>query len=113
MTAWDIDPAGVQGVLSKTQSVASEFSGQLTSMTSAMESGAMNTSSPIVGSAIQGFASSIEGDVRFVLTRAEAAITGCAQAVNAYVQGDLAMAANAQRNAAGVPTPDLPGRGPR
>jgi hypothetical protein len=113
MSAWDIDPAGVQGVLSRTQSVAAEFEGQLASMTSAMESGATNSSSPIVASAVQGFGSAVESEVRFVLSRTNAAISGCAQAVNAYAQGDVDMAANAQRNAAGVSVPDLPGRGPR
>jgi Family of unknown function (DUF6507) len=113
MTAWDIDPAGVQGVLGKTQSVAAEFEGQLASMTSALESGATNTSSEIVASAIQGFGSAIEADVRFVLSRTGAAISGCAAAVNAYAQGDLEMAANAQRNAAGATVADMPGRGPR
>ena len=113
MTAWDIDPAGVQGVLGKTQSVAGEFEGQLASMTSAMESGAVNTSSAIVASAVQGFGSAIQADVRFVLSRTGAAISGCAQAVNAYLQGDMEMAATVQRNAAGVSVPDMPGRGPR
>ena len=113
MTAWDIDPAGVQSVLAKTESVASEFPGQLASMTSAMESGATNTSSAIVASAVQGFGSAIEADVRVVLSRTSAAINACAAAVNAYAQGDLEMAANAQRNAAGATVPDMPGRGPR
>jgi hypothetical protein len=65
-----------------------------------------------VGSALAGFAGALQPQVQGVLDRTSEAVTGCDRAVNAYVAGDLEMAANAQRNAAGVHEPDLP-RGPR
>lgn len=111
MSAWDVDPAGVRGVLARTQSVAGEFEGQLTAVSGAMESAAGNSASPIVAAALSGFAEAVQPQVRAVIARVGSALTGAATAVNAYAQGDLEMAATAQRNAAGVGQPDLPGGG--
>lgn len=108
MSAWDIDPAGVGGVLKKTQSVASRFETHLTAMGSAMETAAPNTSSPLVASALSGFAEELKPEVESVINLTSSAISGCALAVQAYVDGDVEMAARAQSNAASVSTPDMP-----
>ena len=111
MPAWDISPSGVQAVMRRTQEVASEFEGQVSRAGTAMQEAAPASSSGIVAQALQGFAESVGADIEAVLGRTGAALSGCAQAVNAYVAGDLEMAGNAARAAATVPTPDLPGVG--
>lgn len=108
MSAWDIDPAGVAGVLQKTQSVAQSFEPQVQSMSSAMESAAPNTSSPLVASALGTFAEELKPEVESVMNLTSSAINGCAQAVQAYADGDREMAAQAQANASSVSTPDMP-----
>jgi Family of unknown function (DUF6507) len=113
--SWDIQPAGVQAVLSSTESTAGEFEPQLTSLNTGLEGSATESSSPIVAESLAGFAASAQGNIEFVLTRTGAAMTGAAGATNAYVEGDLAMAANAQAAATAAPDPRavMPGLGPR
>lgn len=105
MTGWNIDPAGVSSVLHRTDAVAAEFETQLTTLNSGLEGAAGQSSSEIVASALQGYAESATSDIRFVLTRTGACLSGAAQATNAYVHGDLQMAANAQASAAAAPDP--------
>jgi Family of unknown function (DUF6507) len=105
VTRWDIDPAGVLSVLQRTEAVAGKFDGELTSLNTGLEGAAAQSSSEIVASALQGFVKSASGDIRFVLTRTGACLHGAAGATNAYVQGDLEMAATAQASAAGAPDP--------
>lgn len=105
MTGWNIDPAGVSSVLHRTEAVAAAFEGQLTNLNSGLEGAAGQSSSDIVSSALQGFAESATADIRFVLTRTGSCMSGAAQATNAYLHGDLQMAANAQASAAAAPDP--------
>ncbi|MFY1705773.1 DUF6507 family protein [Micromonospora sp. WMMA1923] len=115
MSAWDISPDGVRGVLNRTQTAAAPFEGQMKSLNSALEGSAVQSSSEIVGKALQGFVTSIRPDLEFVFTRTGACVNAAAQATNAYVQGDLDMAANAQRSATAAPDPSavMPGPGRR
>ncbi|MEU1362481.1 DUF6507 family protein [Micromonospora zamorensis] len=115
MSAWDISPGGVRDVLNRTHAAAAPFEGQMTKFNSALEGSAVQSSSEIVGQALQGFVESIRTDLEFVFTRTGACMNAAAQATNAYVQGDLDMAANAQRSASAAPDPSAampgPGRG--
>lgn len=111
MPSWDIAPSGVRGVLGRTQSVASSFEGQFSSVATALTGGAQESSSPIVASAVGEVAGVLQTEMRAVVGRTGAAMSGCAEAVTAYVQGDLVMAAAAQDAAAQVPVLDIPGRG--
>lgn len=111
MTSWDIDPAGVGGVLTKTQSVATGFQTHLTEISSAMETAAPNTSSALVAGALGAFAEELAPQVESVVNLTVSAITGASRAVQAYAEGDLEMAARAQQNASSVHTPDMPGGG--
>lgn len=112
MGRWDIQPAGVRGVLGRVQGVADEFDGHVRTMNSAMEGAASQASSGIIAQALSGFAESQRSSIEFVFTRTGAAMTGAANATRAYVQGDLEMAANAQASATAAPEPRMPG-GPR
>src|SRR5688500_7944894 len=104
MSSWDIDPAGVQGVLARTREVATGFDTALRSMSSSVQGAASAGASGPVGAALAEFASSVTADVQAVFARTQAAMDGCAGAVNAYVAGDLEMAANAQASAAAAPS---------
>lgn len=111
MTSWDIDPAGVGGVLKKTQSVAKGFQTHLTSIGSAMKTAAPNSSSSLVAGALSTFAEELRPEIESVVNLTGSAITGCSKAVQAYAEGNLEMAAQAQQNASSIRTPDMPGGG--
>lgn len=102
MSGWDIDPDGVHGVLRRTQEVAEQFEDELTSISSALRSGAENGSSGIVAAALEGFATAVEGDIRFALERTGAVLKAALGSTNAYLRGDLDMAASTQAAATAV-----------
>ena len=104
MSNWDIDPSGVQGVLARTGEVATGFDTALTTLSSSLQGAASAAASGAVGAALAEFASSVTADVQAVFLRTQAAVNGCAGAVDAYVAGDLQMAANAQSSAAAAPS---------
>lgn len=104
MGRWDIQPARVQGVLARTQATAGEFESQMTRLNSALEGAAGHSSSDIVAGALVGFATEAAmPQIQFVFTRTAACLNAAAQAVNAYLDGDLQMATNAQASAAAAP----------
>ena len=104
MGRWDIQPAEVQSVLARTQTTAEEFEGQMTRLNSALEGAAGQSSSDIVAEALAGFATEAAmPQIQFVFTRTAACLNAAAQAVNAYLDGDLQMAANAQASATAAP----------
>jgi hypothetical protein len=104
VSRWDIHPAAVRGVLSQSQATAAEFEGQMTTLNSAMEGAASQSCSNIVAEAISGYANrSAMPQIQAVFTRTSACLNGAAQAVNAYLEGDLQMAANAQASASAAP----------
>jgi hypothetical protein len=102
---WDIEPVGVRSVVSRTQDIAGQFESELTGIGSSLEGGAENSSSPIVASAVAGFAAAVQGDIRFVLERTAATLQAAISATVAYVQGDRDMAASTQAAASAVLPP--------
>lgn len=110
MASWDISPAGVRGVLARTSSVAADFEAELAKTSSALQSGARESSGLVAG-AVAGFAASVRPDLEFVVARTGSALRGAAKATAAYVAGDVEMAGNAQAAAAGAPDPAPPGAG--
>ena len=103
MSRWDIQPAGVRGVLGQARAAAEEFENQMTTMNAALQGAAEQSSSNIVAEAISGYLTrSATPQIQAVFTRTEACLNGAAQAVNAYLHGDLQMAANAQASATAV-----------
>lgn len=114
MSRWDISPSGVQGVLSRTETVAQEFEGQMTRLRTALEGAVGQSCSEIVASAVGGFMEqSGMPAIEFVFTRTGACLSGAAQATNHYLAGDLEMAANAQAAVSAAPDPraTMPGGG--
>ena len=114
MGAWDISPGGVRAVLARTQHVAAEFEAQMRALESAVQGAGAQCSSGIVGQALAGFFDWAASDIGFVFARTGACLTAAAQATNAYLRGDLEMAANAQAAASVAPDPAplLPRGGP-
>lgn len=113
MSAWDISPDGVRGVLTRTQGVAMEFEAQMAGLDAAVQGAGAECSSGIVGEAIAGFFASARSDIEFAFTRTGACLNAAAQATNAYLEGDLEMAGNAATAATAAPDPTtLMPRGP-
>lgn len=112
MPRWDVEPAGVRGVLGRTEHVASGFEGHLRGLESALEGAGRQSSSGIVARALGGWAQAESAAMRFCFTRAGEAMSGAANATRAYVAGDEEMAANAASSASAAPVPaNMPGTG--
>ncbi|MCE7551566.1 DUF6507 family protein [Streptomyces thermodiastaticus] len=118
MPKWDISVDAVRGVLGKTQETASKFEDAFTAYSNAMTSAASSAGTMLPGAkpksgtpgpvavALQEFADKTFDDLRYLPARAAKSIAGAAKATDAYVSGDLDMAANAQHEA--IPEPKLP-----
>ncbi|MFH7337479.1 DUF6507 family protein [Streptomyces sp. KHY 26] len=116
MTGWDISPSGVESILSLVGLAADDLSKDVkaygTSVQDAAES-AGTISGPYcggppvgpVGAAVANFVSDTESSIRFMAARIKKTMDGTVKATGAYIDGDLAMAARAQRDAAKAPTP--------
>ncbi|MFF2897943.1 DUF6507 family protein [Streptomyces sp. NPDC057966] len=122
MTGWDLKPQGIQGVLKTTGEVASKIQTHATSygdhMTSAASSAGTITAEGggggdsggkggeavggLVALALSQFAEHTTGDLKFIAARAGKSLTGAVDATTAYLNGDLDMAAEAQRKALGA-----------
>ncbi|MFE6667201.1 DUF6507 family protein [Streptomyces sp. NPDC057697] len=123
MTGWDLKPQGIQGVLKTTGEVASKIQTHATSygdhMTSAASSagtisaegggggdgggkGGDQAVGGLVALALSQFAEHTTGDLKYVAARAGKSLTGAVDATTAYLNGDLDMAAEAQRKALGA-----------
>ncbi|GHA19360.1 DUF6507 family protein [Streptomyces echinoruber] len=121
MTGWDIDVAGVRGVLRKTGTAAKNLSDTGTAMQGNLEEaasaagtltsqyGPYTSTAGVVGSALGEFLQHWSRDLVYIAKRASRSLNGAAEATGHYVQGDLELAANAQHQAAKEPKVDLPG----
>jgi hypothetical protein len=100
VSRWDIDPAGVSSVVTRTGGVAQGFEGAASKYAGALEGAAGACGSEIVGAALAGFAESQQRPIESIVKRCGNVLTGAVEATKAYLAGDLEMAAEAQRNAA-------------
>jgi uncharacterized protein DUF6507 len=124
MTGWDLKPQGISGVLRTTGDTASHLEGcakaygeHLTSAASsagtiaAVGSGGGKAQGGLVALALSQYAEHASRDLRYVAARAGKSLQGAVDATSAYLRGDEAMAAEAQRGALAEPRVDLPGVG--
>lgn len=102
MAKWDIEPAGVQGVVRRTQAAARGFERVGKHYSSGAKSAAGGSGSPIVSLAVVHFTSHHENTLSHLVKQTMSSLNGAVKATNAYLHGDLEMAANAQRNAGAV-----------
>lgn len=105
MTGWDIDPAGVRAVVTRTQSAGKGFATAATTYQTGAKQAAANCDSPIVVQALVVFATHHEQTLPTLMGRTYTTLTGTVKATNAYLTGDLEMAERAQRHATHNPTP--------
>ncbi|MFJ9039062.1 DUF6507 family protein [Streptomyces sp. NPDC102406] len=125
MTGWDIDPAGVSSVLSKSGTAAKNMSKAGGAMQSDLESassaagtlssqyGPYTSTAGVVGAALAQFAQHWNRDLLYIAKRTGKSLNGAAAATTAYVHGAIEQAANAQEEASKEPPLDLPGAGER
>lgn len=110
MTSWSIQPSGVVAVLTDVNTYAEALGASLTSLQPTMEAAVTATQSAAISEAIQSYFTVEEGPrIQGMQTRIGAAATGVVTATEAYVAGDMEMAATHQSAAiATVYPPDLP-----
>ncbi|MFJ7491657.1 DUF6507 family protein [Streptomyces sp. NPDC097727] len=122
MTGWDLKPQGISGVLKTTGEVASKLQTYATSYGDHLSSAASSAGTisaegggdggggkdgekaagGLVALALSQFAEHTTSDLKFVAARAGKSLQGAVDATTAYLNGDLEMAAEAQRKALGA-----------
>lgn len=103
MTKWNLDPAGIKGVVERTGNDAKRFEGAAKTYGEALQGAAENSGSNLVASALVGFAEHHKPTLQSMAERAGRVLNGAVTATNAYIDGDLTMAANAQHDALNPP----------
>ncbi|SCF91127.1 DUF6507 family protein, partial [Streptomyces sp. Ncost-T10-10d] len=119
-TGWDLKPQGISGVLKTTGEVAGKIQTYATSygdhLTSAASSAGTisaeggdgggkdgeKAAGGLVALALSQFAEHTTSDLKFIAARAGKSLQGAVDATTAYLNGDLEMAAEAQRKALGA-----------
>jgi hypothetical protein len=97
MTSWSIQPSGVVSVLTDVNTYAVALGEALAGLSAAMEGAVTATQSAAISDAVQAYFTQEEGPrIEGMNTRIGAAASGVVTATEAYVAGDLQMAANAQ-----------------
>lgn len=113
---YDINPAGVAGVLTQTRGALDDLWNTGLYIEDATNSSMIMSASPTITAKLQGF---LEGrvtpDVAAAYKHGRVCLGAAQTATGIYLAGDVDMALEAQSAAAGAPDPtaDMPGRGPR
>ncbi|MBC9717986.1 hypothetical protein H9Y04_36185 [Streptomyces sp. TRM66268-LWL] len=123
MTGWDIRPSGVQSILSLVGDAADGLEKDVKAYGTNMESAATSAGTisglycgeaPVgpVAVALANFAKDTENMIKFMAARTGKTMEGTVKATTEYVEGDVEMAAEAQRKALAAPDlSELPGGG--
>ncbi|WDV51302.1 DUF6507 family protein [Streptomyces coeruleorubidus] len=122
MPAWDISPSGVQSVVSNVsdvmkvldeivQAYSGDVQGAATSAGTIAPGGAGGEhkgQTGLVAAALAEFMEGTADELKFIGVRVGRSVNGAVEATVAYRDGDLEMAAEVQRRAAGLVRPDMP-----
>lgn len=111
MTAWSIDPTGVARVLTDVNPYSEALGTSLEGLTTAVTGAVTATQSPAISDAISAYFETLEGPrIQAMSTRIQSSAGGVLSATEAYLQGDLEMAATHQQAgvAAVYPSPPAP-----
>jgi hypothetical protein len=122
MPAWDISPSGVQSVVSNVsdvmkvldeiiQAYSGDVQGAATSAGTLAPGGAGGEhkgQTGLVAAALAEFMEGTADELKFIGVRVSKSVNGAVEATVAYRDGDLEMAAEVQRRAAGLVRPDMP-----
>lgn len=95
MPQWDVDPAGITAVLTRTESNATDLVTEFDNVGAAARSAAGQCASPIIAQALANVMSSTSAEMGSVLDTARSAMKACVSATDAYLTADDEMAANA------------------
>jgi hypothetical protein len=110
MSSWDIDPPGVSGVVTRVAGhvTAGEGGGggdgktlqqKVTDFGNHIEDAGTGAASAPIGTALMEFVEHYSPTIKGMGTKTGSCIRGAVAATRAYIDGDLEMAAEAQRNA--------------
>ncbi|MET8183174.1 DUF6507 family protein [Streptomyces sp. NPDC005336] len=120
---WDIDPTGVRSVVLRSGEDARAFQEKVKTFSDHLGSAAESAGSlssggevpemGLVGAALAQFAQTCEKKIKFIAARAGRSVDGAVKATAEYLEGDLQMAAQAQREALKAPETDAKPRGRR
>lgn len=103
---WDVDPSGVQSILQQVQGYAQDYESEFADMGTALGGISEAGKSSIISEALQGLSDqNLSPAINSIAGRSGIALNATAEAVRAYGQGQLEMAANAQQNADNAPDP--------
>ncbi|MEV7828985.1 DUF6507 family protein [Microbacterium enclense] len=112
MTAWRIEPSGVSAVLQQVNVEAEALGTALNALSPALEGAVTATHSGAISEAVQAYFQQEEGPrIQGISTRIGAAAQGVVTATEAYIAGDMEMAANAQSAAVSAVYPPVLPRG--
>lgn len=112
MTSWDIDYPATMGVAMRTSESVQGYEAVVREIEAAMGEGLAPVlpNSPAVVHALAAFSDEVMSPaLTTVIGHSASAVRGTADAANAYLQGDLEMAATSQTAATQVTYPDAPG----
>jgi hypothetical protein len=102
MTAWDIDPYGVQSVINRTAAAFKPIERHTKTFVNGSRDAAAASGSMRVAQALSGFVQHHRGTLAGISRRTGRAMQGAADAATSYVQGDLEMSAQTRSTAAGA-----------
>ncbi|WP_368396426.1 DUF6507 family protein [Streptomyces sclerotialus] len=121
MAGWDLDPQGISGVLKTTGEVAGRIERHTKAYGEHLQSAAAHAGTiaaegeghggggkgekpagGLVALALSQFSEHTLNDLKFIAMRAGKSLNGAVDATTAYTDGDLEMAAEAQRKALGA-----------
>ena len=106
MTTWSIDPSGVAGVLTAVNPHAEALGEALNALGAPLGAAVTATQSGAIAEAVQSYFDTVESPrIQGMSARISAAPSGVVSATEAYVTGDLAMAADAQAASVAAITP--------
>ncbi|GGO53675.1 hypothetical protein GCM10012287_40890 [Streptomyces daqingensis] len=121
MTGWDLDPQGIRGVLNSTGHAAEGLEKQAKTFGKNLQSAAKSAGTisaeggggsggegaqgGLVALALSQFAERAVLDLKAVAQRAGRSMNGAVKATTEYLEGDLQMAAEAQRRASAASGP--------
>jgi isopentenyl diphosphate isomerase/L-lactate dehydrogenase-like FMN-dependent dehydrogenase len=97
MTSWSVQPSGVVAVLKDVDTSSTGLGEALNALSPALQAAVTATQSPAISDAVQAYFEQEEAPrIQAMSARIAAAASGVVTATEAYVNGDLQMAANAQ-----------------
>lgn len=99
MTNWSIDERHILKILERIEVSASNFGSALEKLEPALNSGIAATNSMPIAEAVEGMFEAEGTRIQGMSTRITASVTGVVNSTNAYVEGDLKMAEDAQQAA--------------